>query len=184
MSSPASQSPTTTGTRVTGRVWKFGDHVCGDDGIIEFAAVRDGFGKPFDLDALRAMCFRKLRPEFPSEVREGDIVVGGTNFAHHNHVEVSAAIKASGVSVVLVESCESGFMRRALSQGLAVATVPGITRVVNDHDVISYDLATGRVTLADGSTLESRPFSPQMLSIWQAGGLVNALVKQHAGATV
>lgn len=167
-------------SRITGRVWKFGDHVCGDDGIIEFAAVRDGFGKPFDLDALRAMCFRKLRPEFPAQVQVGDIVVGGTNFAHHNHVEVSAAIKASGVSVVLVESCESGFMRRALSQGLAVATVPGITRAVADHDTITVDLAVGRIFLADGTTLDARPFSPQMLEIWLSGGLINALARQHA----
>jgi len=164
-------------TTARGRVWKFGDHVCGDDGIIEFAAVRDGFGKPFDLDALRAMCFRKLRPEFPAEVRAGDIVVGGTNFAHHNHVEVSAAIKASGVSVVLVESCESGFVRRALSQGLAVVTVPGVTQAVSDGDVVSFDLADGVLTLASGAQLHSPPFSPHMIDIWRNGGLIPALAR-------
>ena len=165
-----------------GRVWKFGDQVCGDDGIIEFAAVRDGFGKPFDVESLRQMCFRKLRPEFPSEVRPGDIVVGGANFAHHNHVEVSVALKASGISAVLVESCESGFIRRALSQGLPVLLVPGITRVVEDGDVISVTPATGKIELADGRVIDSPPFSPQMVQIWEAGGLVNALAAEFAAS--
>ena len=64
-------------TSPRGRMWKFGDNVHGDDGIIDFSIVREGFGKEFDEDALRAMCFRRLRPEFPAEVKPGDIVVGG-----------------------------------------------------------------------------------------------------------
>ena len=45
-----------------GRVWKFGDQVSGDAGIIDFSAVRDGFGKAFDETLLREMCFRRLNP--------------------------------------------------------------------------------------------------------------------------
>ncbi|MDX3907014.1 MAG: hypothetical protein QHC78_15110 [Pigmentiphaga sp.] len=165
-----------------GRVWKFGDQVCGDDGIIEFAAVRDGFGKPFDLDLLRQMCFRKLRLEFPSQVQAGDLVVGGRNFAHHNHVEVSVALKASGIAAVLVESCESGFIRRALSQGLPVLIAPGITDAVADGDIIAVTPASGAIELADGRILQSPAFSPQMVEIWESGGLVNALAREFAGA--
>ena len=112
---------------MAGRVWKFGDQVSGDDGIIDFSAVREGFGKPMDEALLTAMCFRRINPRFPKEVQPGDLVVGGVNFAHHNHVEVSAAIRFSGIAAVLVESCESGFIRRALSQGLPVLTVSART---------------------------------------------------------
>lgn len=178
-------TPTATPPLISrGRVWKFGDEVCGDDGIIEFAAVRDGFGKPFDLPALRAMCFRQLRPEFSQQVQAGDIVVGGTNFAHQNHVEVSVAIKASGVSVVVVESCESGFVRRALSQGLPVILAPGITQRVNDGDVIEVEPATGVIRFADGSILQARPFSDRMIRIWQSGGLIASLEQEFAAAKV
>lgn len=166
-----------------GRVWKFGDQVSGDDGIIDFSAVRDGFGKPFDEALLRSMCFRRLDPRFPQEVQPGDIVVGGVNFAHHNHIEVSAAIKLSGIAAVVVESCESGFIRRALSQGLPVLTVPGIGARVADGDVIEVSPGTGRIQLADGSVVQARPFSDRMLAIWQAGGLVEALRREFAGAT-
>lgn len=163
-----------------GRVWKFGDDVSGDDGIIEFAIIRDSFGKEFDEAALRAMCFRRLRPEFPAEVQPGDIVVGGRNFAHHNHVEVSVAIRASGVSVVVVESCDSGFMRRALNNGLAVMACPGIAAAVEDGAVISADPATGAVTLPSGRVLHAKPFSERMVQIWRAGGTIPLLEAEFA----
>jgi 3-isopropylmalate/(R)-2-methylmalate dehydratase small subunit len=163
-----------------GRAWVFGDDVCGDDGIIDYAVVRDGFGKEFDEAALRAMCFRRLRPEFPDEVRPGDIVVGGRNFAHHNHVEVSVAIRASGIAVVIVESCEATFIRRALNTGLPIMTCPGIAAAVRDGDVIAADPATGAVTLADGRVLQAKPFSDRMVQIWQAGGVIPLLEREFA----
>ncbi len=170
------------GAPMQGRVWKFGDQVSGGDGIIDFSAVRDGFGKPMDEALLTAMCFRRLNPRFPKEVKPGDLVVGGVNFAHHNHVEVSAAIRFSGIAAVLVESCESGFIRRALSQGLPVLTVPGITARVADGDVISVDLAAGRIVLADGSPMAAPPLSPHMLAVLRAGSLVEALRREFSGA--
>ncbi|MEO3471140.1 hypothetical protein AAFN86_04670 [Roseomonas sp. CAU 1739] len=163
-----------------GRVWKFGDDISGDDGIIEFAIIRDSFGKEFDEEALRAMCFRRLRPEFPAQVKPGDIVVGGRNFAHHNHVEVSVSIRASGVSVVVVESCDSGFMRRALNNGLAVMACPGIAVAVEDGEVISADPATGEVTLPSGRVLRAKPFSERMVQIWRAGGTIPLLAAEFA----
>lgn len=176
---------------MTGRVWKFGDNVCGDDGIIEFSVVREGFGKPFDEDQLRAVCFRQIRPEFPKQVRQGDIVVGGRNFAHHNHVEVSAALKFSGIVAVVVESCETGFVRRALNLGLPVVTCPGVAQAVADGETISVDPATGLVETQDGTKLQARAFSSRMVAIWRAGGVVPFLQSEfksastdHAGQSV
>ena len=163
-----------------GRVWKFGDDVSGDDGIIEFAIIREGFGKAFDEDALRAMCFRRLRPEFPAQVRPGEIVVGGRNFAHHNHVEVSVAIRASGIAAVVVESCEAGFVRRALNTGLPVMICPGISAAVKNGQVIAADPSTGQVTLPSGSVLRARPFSDRMVQIWRAGGVIPLLEREFA----
>ena len=160
---------------VSGRVWKFGDDVCGDDGIIDFSAVRNGFGQGFDEALLREMCFRRINPDFPAQVRPGDIVVGGRNFAHQNHVEVSAAIKLSGIAAVLVESCESALVRRALSQGLAVMVVPGITQAVAQGETVQADPATGLVVTAAGKRLQGKPFSPRMVAIWRAGGLIASL---------
>jgi 3-isopropylmalate/(R)-2-methylmalate dehydratase small subunit len=163
-----------------GRVWKFGDDVSGDDGIIEFAIIREGFGKEFDEAALRAMCFRRLRAEFPAQVRPGDIVVGGRNFAHHNHVEVSVAIRASGIAAVVVESCEAGFVRRALNTGLPVMICPGIAAAVQDGETIAADPATGVVTLPSGRMLRAGAFSERMVAVWRAGGVIPLLEREFA----
>jgi 3-isopropylmalate/(R)-2-methylmalate dehydratase small subunit len=169
-------------TLCRGRVWKFGDHVSGDDGIIDFAAVATGFGKAFDTEKLRKICFTLLRPEFPDQVKPGDIVVAGVNFGHHNHVDASVAMRVSGVSVVIVESCESGLVRRALNVGLPIMTCPGITAAVQDGDVIEADPATGIISTASGRVLQARPFSPRMVEIWQAGGVIELLEKEALAA--
>ena len=121
------------------------------------------------------MCFRRLNPDFPEQVRPGDIVVGGRNFAHQNHVEVSAAIKLSGIAAVLVESCESALVRRALSQGLPVMVVPGITSAIEEGETVQVDPETGAVVTPRGQRLQGKAFSPRMLAIWQAGSLIASL---------
>jgi 3-isopropylmalate/(R)-2-methylmalate dehydratase small subunit len=161
-----------------GRVWKFGDHVSGDDGIIDFAAVATGFGKAFDTEALRRICFKLLRPEFPDQVRQGDIVVAGVNFGHHNHVDASVAMRVSGIALVIVESCESGLVRRALNVGLPIMTCPGIAAAVEDGEVIEADPATGVIRISSGRILQARPFSPRMLEIWRAGGVIELLEQE------
>ena len=158
-------------TILRGRIWKFGDNLSGDDGIIDFSRVPD-LGS-FDIPALKAMCFAAVEPGFPLEVRSGDIVVGGRNFAIQNHAHASVAIKASGVACVVVESCDSGFVRKSLNIGLPVLACPGVTRIVEPGDEIEVDLASGVVrNLRSSAMVQTRPFSPQMIAIWQAGGLV------------
>ncbi len=168
-----------SGTTLRGRVWKFGDNISGDDGIIEFSIVANGFGKAFDTDALRAMCFRRLRPEFPAEVRPGDIVVAGRNFAHHSHIEVPVAMKAAGIVAVVVESAESAIIRRALNIGLPFITCPGIAAAVQDGEVLEADPATGIIRAPSGKVLQARPYSPGMVKVWQAGGAIALLEQQH-----
>ena len=168
------------GVLAMGRVWKFGDNVCGDDGIIEYEIVRQGFGKPMDEAQLREVCFRQIRPEFPREVRTGDIVVGGRNFAHHNHVEVAAAIRFSGIAAVVVDSCETGFIRRALNLGLPVMTCPGVTKFLSDGDRACADPETGLIRTEDGREIRARPFSDRMVAIWRAGGIIPLLRREFA----
>lgn len=161
-------------TRLAGRAWTFGDNISADDGIIQYSQVPD-LGS-FDIPALKAMCFVQLAPEFPAEVRPGDIIVAGTNFGHHSHPHACVAMKESGISVVLVESCDSPFIRKALNIGLPIVPCPGITGIVSRFERVETDLATGEVRNLDtGARLSYRPFSDRMLQVWQAGGLVPAL---------
>lgn len=141
---------------LAGRVWKFGDNVNGDDGIVDFSKVPD-LGV-VDVPALKAMCFERIRPEFRAVVRPGDIVVGGRNFAIQNHVHAGIAIKASGIVCVVVESCDMGFLRKSLNIGLPVIVCPGVTGIAADGARLEVDPASGRVHApATGATLSTRP---------------------------
>lgn len=170
--------------RIAGRAWKFGDGVCGDDGIIQFSRIGD-LGA-YDEPALKAMCFQLINQEFAKQVQAGDLVVGGHNFAHHSHPHVCVALKASGITAVVVESCDSGFMRKCLNIGVPVVICPGVAGLVREFEGLEVDLAGGRVLHAgSGRSLPVRPFSRRMLDIVQAGGLIPFLAAQYSGgATV
>jgi len=156
---------------VQGRAWKLGDNVSGDDGIIQFSQVPD-LGR-FDIPALKAMCLVTLRPEFPAQVQAGDLLVAGRNFAIQNHMHASVALKESGIRCIAVESCDTGFLRKSLNIGLPVIVAKGVTRMVEDGQRLSVDLAEGTLRNLDtGATLATRSFSAQMLAIWRAGSLV------------
>lgn len=159
----------------SGRVWKFGDYIRGDSGILDFALIRD-HSKPFDEAELAANCFGPIRPEFAENVRAGDIVVAGKGFANYNHPQVSLAIKAAGISVVLCESCEPSLVRKALNVGLPVLPVAGITEIVEDGGRLDVDLIEGTIRNPDsGTTLEVAKLPPRMLGIIAAGGVIDYL---------
>jgi 3-isopropylmalate/(R)-2-methylmalate dehydratase small subunit len=88
-------------------------------------------------------------------------------------------MKASGIAAVVVESCESGLIRRALNVGLPIMICPGITAAVEDGEVMEADPATGLVVAPRGR-LQARPFSPRMVQIWRAGGTIALLEQEFA----
>lgn len=161
-------------TTIEGRVWTFGDNISADNGIIQYSQVPD-LGS-FDIPALKAMCFVLFDPDFPTKVREGDIVVAGTNFGHHSHPHACVAMIASGIRACLCESTDSAFIRKALNVGLPVIPCPGITRVAVAGDRLSIDLASGQVLNPRTSqSRRYRPFCPEMIEVWRHGGLSAAL---------
>jgi len=164
--------------RFTGRVWKFGDYIRGDSGILDFALIRD-HSKPFNEKDLAANCFKNIRAEFADNVRKGDIVVAGKGFANYNHPQVSLAIKAAGIRCVLCESCEPSLVRKALNVGLPVLPVPGITRIVEDGEELEVDLEQGSIrNPKTGAALATSVLPERMLGIIEHGGVIEYLAYQ------
>jgi len=161
--------------RLRGRVWKFGDYIRGDSGILEFSLIRD-HTKPFDEAELAANCFKPIRPDFAEQVQKGDIVVAGKGFANYNHPQVSLAIKAAGITVVFCESCEPSLVRKAVNVGLPVLPVPGITEIVEEGETLEVDLIEGTVRNRTNDRTLSFPALPaRMLGIIAAGGVIEYL---------
>jgi 3-isopropylmalate/(R)-2-methylmalate dehydratase small subunit len=166
-------------TRIRGRVWKFGDNISADDGIIQYSKVPDL--ATFDVPALKEMCFADLDPSFRRRVRQGDLVVAGANFGHHSHPHACVAMKESGIAAAVVESCDSAFIRKALNVGLPMVVCPGVTAIVQEDEELEVDLGTGEVrNIRTGVTAHARPFSERMIEIWRSGGLTRALRQRLA----
>lgn len=170
-------------TAIEGRVWKLGDNISADDGIIQYSRVPD-LGT-FDIPGLKAMCFATIIPDFPARVRDGDIIVAGRNFGHHSHPHACVAMKESGIAAVLVESTDSAFIRKALNVGLPVIPCPGITGLAEQDDIVGTDLATGEVVnAATGEQRHYRPWAREMIEVWRVGNLADALrmrlAREHA----
>lgn len=161
-----------------GRAWAFGDWISGDDGIVKFSELRD-FAADQDPARLAEMCFADLHPGFHRQVAKGDIVVGGRRFGVPSHPPVPLAIKACGIAAVVVESTDTGFVRKSLNVGLPVLGCPGITGVVETGHDIEVDLRAGTVTNhTTGQTIRTQGFSERMLAVLAAGGLVPYLERQ------
>ena len=107
---------------VAGRVWKLGDNVSGDDGIIHFSQVPD-LGR-FDIPALKAMCFATLRPEFPAQVKAGDIVVAGRNPAETTVREIMSGPIITGRAEWTLAEC-SRLMQEKKIRHLPIADEHG-----------------------------------------------------------
>ncbi len=54
-------------------------------------------------------------------------------------------MKESGIAVVVVESSNSVFIRKALNVGLPIVVCPGVTRIVDQGEELEVDLGTGEV---------------------------------------
>lgn len=149
-----------------GRVWRFGDDVDTD-------AMAPGAYMQFGVDRIAQHCLASLRPEFPSQVVAGDIVVAGRNFGvGSSREQAPQALARLGVRAVVAVSFAGLFYRNALNVGLAVVECPRADEIA-DGACARIDLATGRLDIpASGVTLPCEPMPAFLLDILNDGGLM------------
>jgi 3-isopropylmalate/(R)-2-methylmalate dehydratase small subunit len=149
-----------------GQVWKFGDDV-DTDVIIPAKYLRS-----VDKTVWPKHVLEGLDPSFSSKVKPGDIIVAGKNFGCGSSREQAAlAIKGAGVAAVIAESFARIFFRNALNNGLPLIECRGISKAVEEGEVIEVDLDRGEVRTKKG-TLRSVPLPPFLQEIVNSGGLV------------
>lgn len=122
-------------------------------------------------------CMEDIDPDFPSKVRDGDLIVAGENFgcgSSREHAPI--AIKASGVSCVIAKSFARIFYRNAINIGLPIMECPDAVDGIKGGDLISVDFDAGTITNeSSGTTYQAEPFPPFILDIIRAGGLINSI---------
>jgi len=158
------------------RVWKFGDQI--DTDVLAPGRYMKG-----GIDELAAHCLEAVRPEFASQVRPGDLVVGGAGFGIGSSREQAAqALKHLGVGAVIVTGAARIFYRNAINLGLPVLVSADAAKLV-DGAMVRFDLDGGVVTDANGVVLARCEKLPDfLLEIVRDGGLIPNLKKRLSHA--
>lgn len=151
---------------IRGRVWKFGDDI-DTDVIIPAKYLRS-----VDQSVWSKHVLEGVDPEFNAKVKPGDVIVAGRNFGCGSSREQAAlAIKWAGVVSVVAESFARIFFRNAINNGLPLIEAKGISKMVDEGDVIEIDLDKGIIKTPKGE-INSTPLPSFLQEILKSGGLV------------
>lgn len=146
-----------------GRVWKFGDSV-------ETDAINPYYQYP-TMEELKQHTMEAYRPEFPREVKGGDILVAGRNFGCGSS-RPGIVLMEVGIAAIVVESVSRLFFRNSIARAMPILQAPGITSIVDDGETLEVDYPHGVVrNPASGKSVRLRPFPPLIEQILQCGGL-------------
>ncbi len=150
-----------------GRCWKFGDNIPTDQ-IVKADRVL------LSIDEMAKHVLENLNPDFPKNVKKGDILVAGKHFGQSSGRAVAPkAIKATGVGAVIVEYASRLFYRNSFEIGLPLLECEGITQEVSDGDIISVNMETSVVVnKTTGKEFHARPIDPFLMEMLEAGGLI------------
>lgn len=153
-----------------GRVWKFGDDISTD-------LLAPGAYAVAPLEERKRHVLETVRPEFPHQVRPGDVVVAGRNFGCGSSRETAPeGLRALGVACVVAESFARIFFRNAVALGLPVLPCPGVSELFDDGDEAEVVVAEARVrNPRTGTELRGQPLPPVMVEILEAGGILERL---------
>lgn len=154
-------------TKAHGRCWKFGDNVPTDQ-IVRAERVL------LSIPEMAKYVLENYNPNFAKEVKPGEILVAGAHFGQSSGRAVAPkAIKQTGIAVVVVEYAARLFYRNCFEIGLPILECPGVSRGIDDGDILSVDIETGTVVdETKGISFQARPTDPFLMRMLKAGGLI------------
>lgn len=148
---------------INGRAWKFGDS-------IETDAINPYYRYP-TMAELKQHTMEAYRPEFPQQVRPGDVLVAGRNFGCGSS-RPGLVLREVGIAAIVVESASRLFLRNNIARALPIFIAPGVTTIIDDGEIVEIDYQSGTVrNPATGSHVALRKFPPLIEQIFAAGGL-------------
>ena len=155
--------------KIEGKVWRYGDNI--DTDVI----IPARYLNTFDPAELAKHCMVDIDETFATNVKAGDVMVGGKNFgcgSSREHAPV--AIKASGIPVVIAASFARIFYRNGINIGLPLLEIGDAVEKISANDVLRIDTSTGTIeNLTTGDTFKAQPLPPFVQGIADAGGLIN-----------
>ena len=133
--------------------------------------------KSTDMKDLSTHLMEDIRPNFYKEIKQGDFIVGGSNFGMGSSREQAPlVIQAAGISAVLASSFARIFFRNCINVGLPVIECD--TSQISEGDELHVDLEKGIVkNKTKGIEIKAVPLPPVMVKILNDGGLAEHFQK-------
>ena len=132
-----------------------------------------------DAKKLAAHAFAKVRPEFATEVKEGDVIVAGENFGCGSSREhAPRALLGAGISCVIARSFARIFFRNAINIGLRLIEADVCDRI-EEGDEIEINFEAG--VIRNKTKKEEYKFKPLpefMQKLLESGGLIPYIKKR------
>jgi len=154
--------------KIRGKIWKFGDNIDTD------AIIPARYLNTSDPKELAKHVMEDADKDFPTKVKQGDIIIAGKNFgcgSSREHAPI--AIKAAGIQAVVAKSFARIFFRNAFNIGLPIFEVKDLTDEADEGDEIEIDMDSGKImNLTKGKNYETNPIPSFMQDLIKAGGLV------------
>jgi 3-isopropylmalate/(R)-2-methylmalate dehydratase small subunit len=118
--------------------------------------------------------FSPLRPEIPTLVKPGDLLVCGRDFGcGSSREQAPEIIKALGVYCVIAKSFARIFYRNAINNGLLLIENAEIWEKVQEGERLTVDLDQNRLISQNQGEVRFGKIPEMLLAMIQSGGLVN-----------
>jgi len=156
---------------ISGKVWRFGDHVDTDQILPAERLLAE------NLDHLNDFIFEKVRPGLSSKMSKGDIIVAGKNFGCGSSREhAPRALIQAGIQCVIAESFARIFFRNSINIGLLLIECKND---IEEGNEITVDQEAGTIKdLGNGKEYTFRKY-PEFIASLIAGGGLMAKVKRE-----
>ena len=157
---------------IKGKVWVFPDNV--DTDAISPGKYID------DLKATLDHTCETVIKEFPSKVKDGDIIVAGRNFGCGSSRETAPFIlQEKGISAVVAESFARIFYRSSIALALPILEVDGISKEFVSGDEIEINIPNAEITIIrTGKKIKGKKMHSILLNIVKNGGLEKQLLAE------
>jgi 3-isopropylmalate/(R)-2-methylmalate dehydratase small subunit len=160
-------------SKITGKVWKFGDNI--DTDLIIAARYLNSS----DPHHLAKYVMEDADPDFAKKIQPGDVIVAGANFgcgSSREHAPI--ALKAAGVAAIIAPSFARIFYRNAFNMGLPIFELQEANNI-KEGDLISIDLESGTIQdINNKKVYHFNPIPTFMRELLDSGGLINYAKKQ------
>lgn len=154
-----------------GRVWKFGDDINTD-------LIQPSVGAASPEERAK-YCFAANRPGWSTNVKKGDIIIGGRNFGTGSSRPAAANFITLGIACVIAESMNGLFLRNSINLGLPALSVPGAPGAFEEMDEAEVNLKSGSLcNLRTGAALTFAPLPEMVLDVLDHGGLMAVMLER------